>query len=263
MTTVALCSAKGSPGATTTAQLTANSWPAERRLLVVEADPAGGDLAARLGLQADPGMVSLASEGRRGVTASVVDAHTQSVGDEVVVLLGPAGGRAATAAVTVLADRLVEALAATADRDVLIDCGRLSAGSPAWPLARSADTVVVVVASTAADVAHTASLIEDLIAVDANVGLVVVGEAHAGGDRYPAADISDALGCPVLATLPHEPRVAAGLALGRSNRRALARSRVARAVADLSLRLTVPAESPAAAPGPVEILNVPTVEVTL
>ncbi|HET9733491.1 MAG TPA: hypothetical protein VFP54_12530 [Acidimicrobiales bacterium] len=260
MTTVALCSAKGSPGATTTAQLTANSWPAGRRLLVVEADPAGGDLAARLGLHADPGMVSLASEGRRGLTASVVDAHAQAVGDEVVVLLGPAGGRAATAAVTVLADRLVEAMTATTDRDVLMDCGRMSAGSPAWPLARSADTVAIVVGSTAADVAHTASLVEDLIAADANVGLVVVGEAHAGGDRYPAPDISEALGCPILATLPHEPRVAGALALGRYTGRALSRSRLARAAADLSGRLTAPTESPSPAPRPIEVRDLPTLE---
>src|SRR5207244_2826784 len=50
MTAVAWCSAKGSPGVTTAVQLVAGAWPAGRPLLIVEADPAGGDLAARLGL---------------------------------------------------------------------------------------------------------------------------------------------------------------------------------------------------------------------
>ena len=48
MTVIALTSAKGSPGVTTTALALAWAWPQVapgRRVLVVDADMAGGDLA--------------------------------------------------------------------------------------------------------------------------------------------------------------------------------------------------------------------------
>ena len=65
MSLVALVSAKGSPGVTTTALALAGTWPENRRVLLAELDPAGGDLAPRFGLHADPGVVQLGSAFRR------------------------------------------------------------------------------------------------------------------------------------------------------------------------------------------------------
>src|SRR5690606_40344837 len=61
MTLVALTSVKGAPGVTTTVLAMAAVCPPSRRLVVVEADPEGGVLAARLGLRAEPGLVTLAA----------------------------------------------------------------------------------------------------------------------------------------------------------------------------------------------------------
>lgn len=63
MTVVALCSAKHSPGSTTLAlALACAATEVDEPLpLVVEADPAGGDLAAHLGLPVSPGLVGLAA----------------------------------------------------------------------------------------------------------------------------------------------------------------------------------------------------------
>ncbi len=48
MTAIALVSAKGSPGVTTTALALSHAWPEvhpERRVLIAECDAAGGDIA--------------------------------------------------------------------------------------------------------------------------------------------------------------------------------------------------------------------------
>ncbi len=53
---VVVGSAKGSPGVTTLACALGAVWPVQRRVLVAECDPAGGDIAVRFGLPARPGM---------------------------------------------------------------------------------------------------------------------------------------------------------------------------------------------------------------
>ncbi|HEV8165498.1 MAG TPA: hypothetical protein VGR74_13810, partial [Actinomycetota bacterium] len=75
MSLLALAAAKASPGVTTTAVALAATWPAERGVLLVEADPGGGDLAAWFGLAVEPGLVSLAAARRS--TPPSVQGHTQ------------------------------------------------------------------------------------------------------------------------------------------------------------------------------------------
>ena len=64
MSMVALASAKGAPGVTTTAVALGAVWP--RRVLVAECDPAGGDLAARFRLPPEPNLVALGMAARHG-----------------------------------------------------------------------------------------------------------------------------------------------------------------------------------------------------
>jgi MinD-like ATPase involved in chromosome partitioning or flagellar assembly len=64
MSVLALASAKGAPGVTTAAVALGAVWP--RRVLLVEGDPAGGDLAARFHLPPEPNLVSLGMVARRG-----------------------------------------------------------------------------------------------------------------------------------------------------------------------------------------------------
>ena len=59
MRVVTFVSVKGAPGVTTLACLVAATWPDHRRVAVVEADPFGGDLAARFRLSTALGMVQL------------------------------------------------------------------------------------------------------------------------------------------------------------------------------------------------------------
>ena len=65
MTLVGMLSLKGAPGVTTLSGLVATTWPGGGSLFVVEADPAGGDLAGRFGLSSSLGWSSLSSAVRR------------------------------------------------------------------------------------------------------------------------------------------------------------------------------------------------------
>ncbi|NAZ77838.1 hypothetical protein GTQ99_20850, partial [Kineococcus sp. T13] len=94
MAIVSLCSAKGSPGVTTTALLATALWP--RPALLLDADPAGGDVAARVPaadggvLDADRGLLPLLTAARRGLTAEQVLAQAQQLagGAQAVCGLG-------------------------------------------------------------------------------------------------------------------------------------------------------------------------------
>jgi len=131
----AVCSVKGAPGATTLAlamscALThAHSQPAA----LVEADPAGGDLAARLGRATDPGMVSLAAASRHGSAWPDVSAHGQPLPRGGWVLLASTDPTQAAATVITLASRFGPALGEVA-RDAVFDCGRWTPASPATRL---------------------------------------------------------------------------------------------------------------------------------
>src|SRR5205823_6586578 len=102
---VAVTSARSSPGATTLVQALALSWPNDRRLLLAEADGSGGTLAARLHSSHDPGLVSLASSGRRVITPSLMWQHCQRYGG-VEVLLSPGTALQTNAALQAVGDAL-------------------------------------------------------------------------------------------------------------------------------------------------------------
>lgn len=94
MSVIALCSLKGSPGATTAALALATSTTLRADTLLVEADPAGGDLAARLGFPSEPGLASLAAAGRRELDARLVEQHRQQVAG-IDIVAAPVGASAA------------------------------------------------------------------------------------------------------------------------------------------------------------------------
>ena len=92
---VAVASAKGSPGVTTTARVLASVWPDE--VLLADLDPAGGDVAL-LGrapggrvLDPDRGLLSLAADARRGLGADAVGHHVQQLEGGLDVLCGVSG----------------------------------------------------------------------------------------------------------------------------------------------------------------------------
>ena len=238
MTRFAFASVKASPGVTTLLQALALSWPGDRAVLVVEADPAGGDLAARLELPAVPGLVSLAAAGRRGLSGAVVLEHAQDVSERAGLLVGPPSSRQARAALDLLGERLVSAMDDVAGMDILIDCGRLDAASSAAALARAAELVVLVARPTVAEVAHLAPRVEEMRGDGCRVVLVLVGEPGPGSRHlYPADEVAASVGVPVLATVADDPRTAAVLAGHRRGERVLARSELLRSARQLAASL--------------------------
>ena len=89
---VAVCGAKGSPGATTLAvALARRAGELGRAALLAEADPAGADLAARLGQSPDPGLATLAATLRRGASLDLTEhlQHLPGTGAPAALLAGP------------------------------------------------------------------------------------------------------------------------------------------------------------------------------
>jgi len=225
MSLLALAAAKASPGVTTTAVALAATWPAERQVLLVEADPGGGDLAAWFGLPVEPGLVSLAAARRS--TPPSVQGHTQPLPGGLRVLVGPPGAEQATAALGLLPADVLAGLDAT---DVLADLGRLDPGSPALPLARAARLLVLVCRPTLAELQHLAHRVAALREVCGALGLLLVG-----GGPYPPAEVARTLGVEVLGTLPvdrHGAGLLAGASAGMPGLRRTRLVRAARTLAD-------------------------------
>jgi hypothetical protein len=91
-----------SAGTSTVAAAIAARWPNPARVLLAELDPAGGTLAATLGLPPEPGLVTLAAAMRRtGASdrAGLLTGHAQTVPSVCAqVLVGPpSAGRARAA----------------------------------------------------------------------------------------------------------------------------------------------------------------------
>lgn len=242
---VAIGSVKGSPGATTAAVALAARWPAGEEPTVIECDPAGGDLLVRFELEAYPGVVSLAAAARRGPEADLPRRHTQRLPGGLPVVVGAVGGEQAKAALAVLASSGgVDVLCrAAGDRAVVLaDCGRLQSGSPALPVAQAADALLLVVRSTAQDIAHVAALLPTAVGWCRSLRLLLVG------DGYGPAEVARELGVSVVGRLPADARGAAALAGDPGSRHGPARSALGRAAAEVAV--TVSREIRGTAPGP-------------
>jgi len=197
-----------SGGATITAVALAASWP--RDALMVEADPSGGDVAARAGLALVPGLVSLGAAARgEGVTGEAVLAHTQNLGGVVPVLVAPPGAGPARAALAALDEQLAGSLGTLGSGDVVIDVGRIGSADAGSPWLRAAELVVLVARPDAAGVAHLAALLEWVAETAARVALVMIGT-----QPYGPAEVADALGVQVAGVLAFDPKGAAALGSG-------------------------------------------------
>jgi len=145
---VAVCSDKGSPGATTTALALAAGWPGPA--VAVEADPYGGDLAIRVrtgtgaALPEAPTVLTVATAARTsppGALPDLVARYAHRVGPQLSVLPGHLAAEQISGVANW--EPFAEALASSTV-PVVVDVGRLHAGSPLLPVAARADVVVVV-----------------------------------------------------------------------------------------------------------------------
>ncbi|MFG2101758.1 ParA family protein [Micromonospora echinaurantiaca] len=223
MAIIALVSAKGSPGVTTTALACALSW--HRRLVLVEADPAGGSILA--------GYLGGALDGTRGIGELAVgelrDGNLETAfWSQLVDLDAPKRERlllpgvvdpAQAGSVTPLWQRFADFFAGLErgepGYDVLVDCGRLQVAGPPWPILRAASVVLLVSRAQLPDLSGTRAMVRaierDFTEHRVSPGtprLLLVGDGHGRGE------ISKALRLPVIARLPHDPRTAEVLGLG-------------------------------------------------
>ena len=177
MTAIALCSIKGSPGVTTLATLLAGSWPREsgRRAIVVEADPAGGDIAGRFGLAAGVGWQSVRSAARRAGASVSLDEHLQRLPGGLDVLVAGRGSDVPTAD-----DPVTLPLWSTVDDTVnILDLGRVRPGSEVDGWMTACRLTLVVARGSAADLLHLRAHGEWLRTVTGgSVAAVVVGRTR-------------------------------------------------------------------------------------
>lgn len=234
MAVIALASATGSPGVTTTSLALTLSWP--RPVLLVEADPAGGDILAgflRAELRADRGLAYLSVAARRDGLAEEFAAQVIDLGQRkspiTRLLLAGVSDPAESAGVAQSWPQLADFFArlggdgrrAAEDPvrealDVIVDCGRVVTHYPPLPILAAADAVLLVLRSTLRSVSGTAPVMAGLrrdiarAGGDADrIGLLVI---EAG--EYRSADLAHALAAPVVATVPWRDREAAALSDG-------------------------------------------------
>lgn len=210
MAVIALCSASGSPGVTTTTLGLAMGWP--RPVLVVEADPTGGSaiLAGYLRGHTEPGPdlvdLALAPTGMADALPQVARAIPNT---PISYVAGPRTHQQAaalrdhwTGLATVLAN-LEET-----GQDVLIDAGRLGlVGSPE-PLLAAADVTALVVRSDLPSISAARSWAQTVTQPGIGWrrgGLMLVGE----GQPYTSREVSRVLGLPVIAEIIDDPAAAA------------------------------------------------------
>ena len=136
---ISIASAKGSPGASTSAHVLAAVWP--RPAVLAELDPAGSDLVYRarsrdgLPLDSDRGVVSLAAAIRRDPDAPLQD-HLTLIEGDLPVLVGLSRPDQATA---IGAGWLGLATSLHQQGDVIADVGRLAPGAPSLGVALASD----------------------------------------------------------------------------------------------------------------------------
>jgi len=236
MTVIAVASAKGSPGATTLALALAASLPGDdgRPVLLIEADPDGGSLAARFSLGYEPGLTTLATAARRGLEESTLLAHSQALAGRVRVVPGPAGATRARAALAACGERLAERVGALDGCDAVVDVGRATGPSAATAIAAGADMCLLVLRPQVDEVQHAAAALKVLEAQGATPGVVCVGDSP-----YSPIDVAAHLGAVLLGVVAHDPRGAAALTTGLGGDRALRRSMLWRTAADLAAALAV------------------------
>jgi len=219
MTSLALLSAKGAPGVTTSALLLAAIWPDAS--ILVEADPAGGDLRCWLPdmtgqpLRPDVGVVSLLAAHRTGsgqLADRTVHAHTQTLAGGLPVLVG-ASTPAQAAALGATWPQLAAALAGER-ADAVVDLGRLATDGPQWDLLATTSLALVVTAPTVAGTAHTRDVLTQLAQRQVRAGVLVIGTDAA------RTQVADALGTHDCTwRLPHDRTAAQNLAAGEWSRR--------------------------------------------
>lgn len=212
---IAVASVKGAPGVTSTALTLAATWT--RPVLLVEADPSGGDVAvcctsaAGGPLAGSPGLLSLAAAVREDHDPGALTGYGQELGCGVTVLPGVVSpGQAA--GLTQMWPSIARACRRQSAIDVIVDLGRLAPGAPQLPIAAAADQLVLVCTPAMAEVVHLRETGRELqtalarrASADGRVGAVELAPLLVDIDRYAAADCADVDDVLATAGVPARP----------------------------------------------------------
>ena len=244
MTSVAICSAKHSPGATTLALALA----ARSGAMLIEADPSGGDLAARWGLSLDPGLLTLAAASRRGLDSDLIERHTQITEAGYRLLAAPPSAEQCRSALLSLGAAFASTVrtrvseTASEGLDSVADCGRWDPNGPSVDLVREADVALLVLRPSIETVAHTRSRLASLVPLARMTVVVCIGNRP-----YDPAEVSAALGDAPTLAIADDRSGADHLAGGRGIDRVLRRTSLVRSLDPLLAMLTEPMTFPTAA----------------
>lgn len=210
MALIALTSANGSPGVTTTALGLAFVWP--RPVLLLEADPTGGSgiLAGYFRGESEhaDGLVELVLS-----PLGLADALPQIARMLKGTTVSFVSGTRSPAQASALRDHWSGLAIALQDlddtgQDVIVDAGRLGlAGSPV-PLLSEADLALLLTRTHLPAVSAARSWAERIREPGEgwrNPGLCLVGE----GMPYVSGEVARVLGLPAVAELPEDPAAAA------------------------------------------------------
>jgi len=235
VTVVSLFSLKGAPGVTTLASLLGAAWAGSRSVVLVEADPAGGDLAARFGLSARVGWSSLTSSTRRSGGIPPLGPHLQTLPGGLPVLVAARGPERRPAA-TDEGAAIRSGPGGTSEEVpglTIVDLGRLGADdtvSESW--LDVSDASLVVVRGDVSSAVQLRDRAEHLSAAcRGRLGTVVV----AGG--YSGRDLRDFTGVASVADVPLDPAAAAVASGGAGSGRRLERSPLWSAVVRMAVDL--------------------------
>lgn len=213
MTVISVLSAKSSPGVSTTVAALATLWPT--RVLVVDADPAGGDLLPGWTgrwwvsgeLRSDSNVVSFATTTRHvdAVPAEALVGHVQKVPDldHVQLLTGVTRRAQAEAIGTEGWQRLAHAVRDVSDghADVLLDLGRWEPSTP-WPLLHESDLVLLGLRPT---LRHVRTATPIATTLREQLPAARVAAAVITGTPRQVSNLGHALKLPVDVQLPDDP----------------------------------------------------------
>lgn len=242
MKTIAVCSGKGSPGATFVAVNLASALSGPgREVVLIDLDPNGGDIAGYLGLDPRKGLYPLGLLGRSEYSPEDLRAEIEERGGIPCI----AGFPKATSAQAGLL-RQIFSSASSADRLVIADIGRI--GERAAEVARDADVVVLVVRPDLISTHGAQRAREILLAAgvpDDRMRLVVNGWEWKRAAEV--GELAEAVGLPSIGMIPLA-RGAARKAL--QSQLPIQKGRAAKAFRGLAARIT---ESKVEVSGEIEV----------
>jgi hypothetical protein len=246
VTMIAMVSAKAAPGITTSVSLLATAWPTP--VVVVDADPAGGDLASGwlsgvcMGGLTHPerSVVSFAMDTREHDDPGALVRYLQPVlgVPSCMLMAGPADPAHLRFVDTAAWRRLATGLSGisrpqSCGVDVLVDCGRFG---PATPLALlcAADLVLIGVRPARRHAVAARCLATRLGSVlePGRLGLAVCAAS-----TLTTLDMERWVGLPAIVELPSDQRVARVFSDGARRPTGFHRSRLLRAAVRTSARL--------------------------